>query len=368
MFGYDPYYVGGVVIGGVVGIYLFSVLFRYALLGRSGTKLQKMWVVLLTGIVAVGFSAFGDGTNGFVNRITNPPDMVQAVSYSLSALLVAFFVWWRMDDTPPAPEPLKTRGIVGRAIALVFVIPMILIGFGNIAGNLYSLAVNGPPPGTGLGVSRAEMREIMLNGNMAQFWRVVDDRVPADLTYVIDRMFARENEIRNPEQGIRVLNEELMRFRISLSTYGPAMTDDQRKELLQANVELLREFEDRPALCAEVATTGGQELSQEELLGAQTALNNSMIVMTENLLKAKESATAGASVPKPPTDEDYGQLVAELMESGMTEEELQALINEDPSHPDYCTANIQFLEGAIVMRGAAGSAVRFDLSQQMLVG
>jgi hypothetical protein len=365
--GYNPYYVGGAVIGGIVGIYLFSVLFRYALLGRSGTKLQAMWVVLLTGIVAIGFSAFGDGTDGFANRITNPPDMVQILSYSLSALLVAFFVWWRTDDTPPPPETPRKGGIVGRAIALVFVIPMVMIGIGNIGGSIYSVAVNGPAPGPGWGVSQAEMREIMLNGDMAPFWRVVNDRAAAEMDYVIDSMFAQEAKFSSQEEAMQIFNQELVNFRVSLSTYGPAMTDEQRKELLQSNLELLRQFEDRPSLCVEVAMTGGQTLSQSELLSAQDELNKLMIVMTDNLLEAKEAASAGASMPTPPSDEDYGQIVTELVEAGMTEGELQALINEDTSHPDFCSANIAFLEGAIAMGGSSGEAVRFEVSQQMLV-
>ncbi|MGR3344721.1 MAG: hypothetical protein ACU0DI_16155, partial [Paracoccaceae bacterium] len=93
---------------------------------------------MLTGIVAIGYLAFGDGTDGFANRITNPPDMVQAIAYAFSALVVAFFVWQRADESPQPPEMQpKTRSIVGRAVALVFVIPMILIGLGNLAGSAY---------------------------------------------------------------------------------------------------------------------------------------------------------------------------------------------------------------------------------------
>ena len=64
-----------VIFGGIIGIYLFSLLFRYAILGPNGKKLQQLWVVMLTGVVAIGFSAFGDGTDGFTNRITNLPNM-----------------------------------------------------------------------------------------------------------------------------------------------------------------------------------------------------------------------------------------------------------------------------------------------------
>ena len=152
MFNVNPYYLGGLVLGGLVGIYLFSQVFQYALLGRNRTKVQQLWVIMLTGVVAIGFSAFGDGTDGFINRITNPPNMAQAIAYALSALVVAFFVWLKVPEEMPPEQQPKTGGIVGRVVALVFVIPMILIGAGNLAGNAYNFAVNGPPPGPGLGV------------------------------------------------------------------------------------------------------------------------------------------------------------------------------------------------------------------------
>ena len=96
----------GLSIGGLVGVYQFSLLFRYVILGSGGTKVQHLWVVMLTGVVAIGFSAFGDGTDGFSNRITNPPDMAQAIAYAHSALIVAFFVWLRSDtNMPPEGSP-----------------------------------------------------------------------------------------------------------------------------------------------------------------------------------------------------------------------------------------------------------------------
>lgn len=367
MFGFNPYYVGGAVIGGVIGIYLFSVLFRYALLGRSCTKLQQMWVVLLTGIVAIGFSAFGDGTDGFVNRITNAPNMAQIVAYSLSALVVAIFVWWRTDDTPPPPKALKKDGIVGRAIALVFVIPMILIGLGNIGGSVYSLAVNGPQPGPGLGVSRTEMRETMLNGDLAPFWRLVNERAPQDMDNIIERMFAREDEMRNVEQGQQILNQELVNYRVSLATYASALNDEQRKDILQTTLDMMRAFEDRPALCLDLAMTGGQNMTQEQLLSAQDLLNRNLIVMTESLLDARQAAASGTSVPRPPTEQDYGALVQMLYDRGVPEDQLHALFNEDASHPQFCQAQIAFLDAVIDLEGASGEAVRSEVSQAMLV-
>ena len=246
MFGYTPSYVGGSILGGIIGVYIFSLLFRYAILGPNRTKLQQLLVVLLTGIVAIGFSAFGDGTDGFANRITNLPNMVNVISYSLGALLVGFFVWLRNEDTNPTDEAPQKRALVGRAVALVFVIPMTLIGFGNIGGSIFNLAMHGPPPGPGLGMSRAELRVAMLNGHLAPFWRVVDERAPKDLDYIIERMFAQEEEIRSVEQGREILSQELAKYRISLAAYGFALDDMQRKEIMESTLALLSAYKTGP--------------------------------------------------------------------------------------------------------------------------
>lgn len=367
VFGYDPIYIAGIALGGIVGIYLFSILFRYALLGRSGTKLQQTWVVLLTGIVAIGFSAFGDGTNGFVNRITNTPDIPMVIGYSVSALIVGFFIYLRVDERAPPPEKKTTGSIVGRAVALVFVIPMILIGLGNIGGSVYGLAVHGLPPGPGWGTTRAEFRDIMLNGDLAPFWRVVDERAPADLDHIIERLFAQEDDIRSEEQARQMLAREVVTFRVSLATYAAALTDMQRKEILQSSLDLLRAFEDQPALCVDIAMTGGQKMTQEQLRMGGDLLNRNMIVTTENLLDARQAATGGASLPKPPTEQDYGMLVQLLYERGVPEDQLQALFNEDMTHPQFCQAQIAFLGALIDLEGASGDAVRFEVSQAMLV-
>lgn len=367
MFGYNPGYIAGIAFGGVIGIYLFSILFRYALLGRSGTKLQQTWVVLLTGIVAIGFSGFGDGTDGFVSRLSNTPDMPMVIGYSLSALIVAFLTSRQMDETPPPPDKKTTGSIVGRAVALFFVIPMILIGLGNIGGSVYSLAVNGPPPGPGLGASRAELRDIMLNGDMAPFWQVVNERAPQDMDYIIERLFAQEGEMRSAEQARQMLTQEVVSYRVLLATYASALNDQQRVGLLQTTLDMIRAFEDRPALCLDLVMTGGQNMTQEQLRSAQDLLNRSLVVMTESLLDARQAAASGALVPRPPTEQDYDALVQLLNERGVPEDQLQALFNEDTTHPQFCQAQIAFLDSVIDLEGASGEAVRFEVSQGMLV-
>lgn len=367
MFGFDPYYVGGTFFGSIIGVWLFSNLYRYALLGRSGTKLQQICVVLLTGIVAIGFSAFADGTDGFVNRITNPSDIVKTFSYSLSALLIASLVWWRAEEKPNSHEKETKGSTYKRAIALLFVVPMILIGLGNIGGSIYSLAVNGSPPGSGLGVSRAEMRNIMLSGDMAPFWQVVSERAPQDMDYIINRIFDQEDEMQNAERARQIFNQELVKYRVSLATYASALNDQQRKDIIQTTLDMVRAFEDRPALCLDLLMTGGQNLTQEQLFSSRNLWNQNMIVVTESLFDARQVAAGGTLVPKPPTEQDYGALVQLLYERGVPEEQLQALFNEDTSHPQFCQAQIAFLDALLDLEGQSGEAVRSEVSQAMLV-
>ena len=368
MSGLNPYSAGAFFIGSIIAISIFNLLFRYALLGRSGRRLHQALVVLLTGVVAIGFSAFGDGVGGFMNRITNVPSVEQIASYSLAALLFASLIWLRADKTSPASEHPKKGSIAGRAAALVIVVPMILIGLGNILGSSWSLAVNGRPPGPGLGVSHAEMREFMLNGDMGSFWRLVDERAPADMTYIIERLFENEDKFISIKDGRQQFNLELQRYRVSLAIYGPALSDQQRVEILESSLEVTRAFEDQPELCIDQIMTGGQGMSQEQLLSAKDLLNSAMIVMTENLIAARDTASGGASMPMPPTEADYEVLGVEMQARGMSEGQLQAVFNGDPTHPDYCSATIRFMEALINLEGSAGEALRFETMQAMLTG
>ena len=350
----NPYYLVGLTIGGLIGIYLFSLLFRYAILGRGGTKVQHLWVVMLTGVVAVGFSAFGDGTDGFTSRITNPPDMAQAIAYALSALIVAFFVWLRPDENqPPESSPARKASIVGRAVALVFVIPMILLGLGNLAGSAYSVAVHGQPS-PGLGVSRAEMREIMLNGEMALFWQLIDQDAPTDLNYIIDRIFADETSYGSEDDVMNKLNAELLAYRVQMATYGPALTDPQRSEMIRSQSDFLRTFQNDPETCAAVASQGGAALSAAQLSAHNAIFNQSMTTMM------------GTTMPRAASEDDYAALVKSMIENGTSENELQVLFSENSADPAYCTATLDFMDAVADLPGPAGAAVRFEITQSLL--
>ena len=221
---------------GTIAIYLLSVLFRFALLGRSGSTSQQLLVVLLTGVVAMGLRGFADGTDGFVNRITNPPELLWIVAYPLSTLIVGLLIWRNARRSASVPsERSKHGGLVGRAIALLFAVPIIVIGLDNDSGSIYTVALHGYPHGnSGLGVSRAKLREMMLNGEMTSFWQMVGKEAPADLDHIIERLFAHEDEYQDAADAQRQLEGELGRYRDSLAAYSPALTDEQRKDVLQS--------------------------------------------------------------------------------------------------------------------------------------
>jgi len=48
----------------------------------------------------------------------------------------------------------------------------------------------------------------MLSGDLAPFWRVVDERAPQEMDYIDERMFAQEDEMGSVEQGRQILSRE----------------------------------------------------------------------------------------------------------------------------------------------------------------
>jgi hypothetical protein len=362
----NTYYLAGLTIGGILGVYFFSIVFRYALLGGRGTKAQHIWVIFFTGVVAVGFSAFGDGTDSFTNRITNLPDMAQVIAYGLSTLVVASFVWLRWDTNAQSERPpVKAASDIGRAIALVFVLPMSLLGLGNLAGSAYSSAVRVQPT-SGLGVDRAEMREMMLTGEMAPFWQLIDQKAPAHLDYIIDRIFSDEKSYKSGEDVLRRLNEELLGYRVRMAAYAPALTDRQRSLLIRSQADFLRAFQNDPKTCSIVADQGGAGLSQQQLSSVGSVFNKSMATMMGLLIDAQAAARGDAVMPKPPTEDDYAILFRRMIETGTTERELFVIFNQQNDDPAYCKANIAFLDTLVELPNPSGTALRHEITQNLL--
>ena len=88
--------------------------------------------------------------------------------------------------------------------------------------------------------------------------------------------------------------------------------------------------------------------------------------MTASLLDAREAATAGAQVPRPPTEQDYETLVQEVLAAGMTSDQLLVIGDQDAKHPEFCSAIIRWTDGVVAMEGPAGEAVRFEFTQTIL--
>lgn len=356
----------GIFIGALVSIFLFSLLFRYALLGRSETAAERFIVVALTAVVAIGVSGFGSGSEGFWNRMTHPPHLISIVSYSVAALIVGFVAWPRATvSAADGPGSMRPTVSPWRYVALLVVIPMMFLGLGNVAGSTYSVAVHGFPDPV-LGVTRTQMRTIMINGDLGTFWTMMDEKAPEDFDRIIDRIFENRERYRDAEDGRRHLDEEIVRYQTALAVHGPAMTDQQRKTILQSNLTFVKEFEDRPTECADVAATGGRSLDPELLLPAKDAFNNTLIATVENLLEASQSASDPATGTLPVTEEHYAALGDELANRNLSDAQMKALIDEDPTNPAFCSASISFLEVLIDLDGRAGEALRFAAIQELL--
>ena len=134
-------------LGALVGAYVFGSMFRHALLGSTGTKQQQFWVFQLMGIAAVGFGAVGAGEGSLADRISNPPTVDLLVIQPLAALVVGLIALRQRDDAHDRFESRRPQGIMGRiigvsgrALALIVVVPVMVVGLGNIVVNVYNLA------------------------------------------------------------------------------------------------------------------------------------------------------------------------------------------------------------------------------------
>lgn len=368
MFGYNVEALFGLFLGSMLAVALLSLLFRYALLGPSGTRAQQAGVALFTGVVSIGLAATGAGLGSYFDRLTNPTEAVPAVIYAISAAVVAALFWFRGFEAGRAGTGTTRReSRIWRGAALVIVVPVAFTGLANIT--LSTLA--GPPSGSRSqaefsgGTSPEELREIMLQGELASFWRLLDERAPQEMDYIIERFLRRESEMLTEGDGLQFLNQELANLRVSLSAYAPALTDEQRKDILQDNLAILQVYEGNRVLCADVAMTGGVSLTTEQLGPAAPIIDRSTTRLISHLLDARE-ASAGRPMPTPPTEGDYAALFTRMYEEGITDEQLAIIFEEDASDPQFCAMQIAFLEAVIQLDGSAGSAVRYEIAQAVL--
>ncbi|PCK07721.1 MAG: histidine kinase [Alteromonadaceae bacterium] len=117
--------------------------------------------------------------------MTHPADTTRATVYLLSAVVVAFFTWRKLSKDQPINEQPKSGGMAYRMAALVFVIPMILIGVGNLAGSTYSVVVKRSNPDLLLGNTRSELQQNMPRSKTAPFWVMISEKAPEDFANII---------------------------------------------------------------------------------------------------------------------------------------------------------------------------------------
>lgn len=368
MFGYNLITLIGFLVGGLIGTYILSLLFRNALLGRSATKPTRVLVILLAGLVAIGCLGFASGTGGFMDRISNPPDLFGALCYILSAVIIGITVAFaKTRNRSERPQPERPQKTVVKYIAGVIAFPLTFIGLGNITVNAYNAAAHDVRPWTvGSVQSREQVRQSMLNGELAPFWRMLNEQAPADLARIIDGFFVAGKADPTTDDARRQLTVELLDYQSSLAPHGSALTDRQRIEMLQSRVLLLNATRDNPRICSDLAVTGGQELSQQDLQSIADGYNRMMMTTVGNLLEARASPPANTAPPPTPSEADYLLLMQKLMQAGMREEQLDAIGLADASHPDYCVALADYLAAVARLDGPSGRAIRYETVQLMM--
>lgn len=206
----------------------------------------------------------------------------------------------------------------------------------------------------------------MFNGDMAAFWRALDAKSPDDLDVIIDNVMVEIENDPTPEAVLAKLNSELGNFRIGLAVYGPAVTDEQRAEIIHKQLLLLKAFEDDPGTCAYAAANGYVGLDQATLSSATAQLNDASISLALALIDARTRAAKTLPPPIPATEDDYASLFHSLMEEGFTKEDLEVFLAGNSDDLEYCRVAIRYLDKVVGFPGASGRASRFETTQLLL--
>ena len=152
-----------------------------------------------------------------------------------------------------------------------------------------------------------------------------------------------------------------------MATYGPAMSDFQRSEIIRRQSDFLRSFQGEPETCVTVAIQGGGGLSQAQLSSKIVTFNQLTLTIMEVLIEARTTAKESTIMPRAPSDEDYATLAESLVNNGMSQIELQALGSVDSTNPAlYCGALIKYLDAVAEFQGSGGESIRFEATQSLL--
>lgn len=354
----------GAFLGGLIILPLVGSVFRYAFLGHEGTKVQKIYFLFIATVVAIGVAGFGDGVGDFMKRTLNTPDFTFVIGYGLAGLAVAGLISRKAEVSP---EIRTTVGVVARFVALLFALPIGALALINLAGGGYRAFTHDQPFH-----DREYVKAKILGGEMAEMWRLVDERAPSDFQGMLDRLTLALGEAETEAEVVALLNVELARLRGALSEYSDYLADDERKKIIGTSLDLLKRVRDDPALCVAVAVTGGQNLPPEILQIVKREMLAASVAVFDGLLNARERAKIGgsgqAAWTTPPTDANYATLGQEIVRLGVTPEALNAAVMGDTSHPFFCEGSIGFSEGLLKLEGQAGAAVRWEMTKFMLSG
>lgn len=352
----------GAFVGGLVIFPLVAAVFRYAVLGHEGSKLQKIYFVFIVALVAVGIAGFGEGTDGFVNRALNAPDLASIIGSGLAALAVAGFVSTRQEV---APEGRTTIGPVARFFALLFALPIGVFGSINLIGGGYTALTYDEAAQI-----RGSIREQLLGSKMVETWHLIEERSPANFQGIVERLAVAIEEGKTGKEAFALMNAELAGLRTMLLEYSDFLTDDERKQIIGTSLDMLKRVKEDPVLCANVAATGGKDLPPKVAEAIEREKLASYVAVFGGLLNAQDRAQTGDSEDTawttPPTPAHYVALGEEIDRLGVNREALNAALSGDTSHPGYCAGNIGFSEGVLKLGGQAGEAVRWETTKFML--
>lgn len=361
---YDIGVMAGAFLGGLIILPLLSAVFRYAFLGHEGSKVQKTYFIFIASVVAVGIAGFGDGTDGFVNRALNTPDLAFVIGYGFAGLAVAGFIS-RKDEV--SSEVRTTIGSVARFFALLCALPIGALAVINLVGGGYTALTYDEASHR-----RDYVKKTMLEGDMAVIWQLIEERAPSELQGIVERLAVALEGADNEAEVLALLNVELAGLRVTLSNHSDFLSDEERKRIIDTALDLLKRVKDDPALCVAVAATGGQNLPPQVIELVKPEILGASLAVVDGLLNARDRAKAVTSgeiaSTMSPTDADYATLGQEIVGLGVTPEALNAAVMGETGHPGYCKGSIGFSEGLLKLEGQAGRAVRWEVTKFMLSG
>lgn len=228
-----------------------------------------------------------------------------------------------------------------------------------------------PSPSPRIQSNRAEdptsvdsIRRFMLNSDLAPLWRIIDDRVPGDLSEIIEDLLAQKLDVSRPANLEVLLATRLEEYMELLAAGSANLNDSHHKAILSAHVDVLRAFESAPAQCVDYVATGGQNITQQQLYAIQELTNLATIVTFESLIDAQK--TDEDSKPTRGVSQlDGFALIQALYAIGMSDEDIQPVLNVDFSHPQYCQNLIQVIDVVVNLDGESGTLIRSEFVRNM---